>query len=143
MKAAPAANSPTAQQVKEYAGYLAKWQEKLGLQNWRVEKSRRRTKAMADMDINYEARLATWAIGDFGSNEIDSRSLESTALHEMLHVLLYEFWYMTSQDAPIKQLNSVEHAVITVFERLLFPSPTQGSMNEHPDTRHRNFPKCS
>lgn len=123
MKAAPPSNVPNAAQTREFARHIAKWQTALGLMGWRIEKSRRKSKAMADMKVSYDARLATWALGDFGSTEINSYSLESTALHEVLHVLLYEIWFFTSEDAPMPQIESAEHAVITVLEKLLCPPP--------------------
>ena len=114
-------NLPTKEQVKEFAGYMVKWAKVLGLHDWRIEHSRRKPSAMSDVKVDYEARLATWTIGDFGTHEINSHSLESTALHECLHVLLYDLWYLTNAEASGEILASAEHRIINVLEVLLVP----------------------
>ena len=43
------------------------------------------------MTFNEGARLAVYRLGDWGAEEITPQSLERTALHELLHILLHGF----------------------------------------------------
>lgn len=115
------ANKPTEQQAKEFDGYIRHWQSVLNLQDWRIERGARPAKgAMACVECDAPPRLAIYRLGDFGSEPITSRSLSHTALHETLHVFLFEL-IATAQDqkATPEQLESAEHRVINVLERVL------------------------
>jgi hypothetical protein len=114
-------NRPNDAQVAEFTAYLEKWQARLGLLDWRVERSLKPTKMMATVTIDVEARLAAWRVGDFGAAAIDARSLETTALHEMLHVLLAELIDAARNGQP--NLNSAEHRVVNLLEKILCPEP--------------------
>src|SRR5687768_16807032 len=83
-------NRPSAEQAREFDGYVAKWQQTFSLGDWRVERGPRSAPrgAMASVEFNDPARLATYRLGDFGAEEINGRSLNAAALHEMLHVRL-------------------------------------------------------
>lgn len=76
---------------------------------------------MAAMQCDNQARLGTYQLGDFGSATIDSESLSMTALHECLHVFLFDL-ISTAQDrlATPEQLDAAEHRVINVLERVLY-----------------------
>lgn len=93
--------------------YVEKWQRLLNLADWRIERSNKRSKrSMAEVTFNKGARLAVYQIGlSFGSCAVDSDSLERTALHELLHVLLHDL-----ADDPTE---ATEHRVINVLEKLL------------------------
>lgn len=106
-------NEVTDEHCLEFDGYVRKWQQLLGLQSWRIERGGRRPKkTMSEVVFNDEAMLATYRIGaNFGVAEVNSESLESTALHELLHVLLRKF--------KIDQSMANEHEIVHVLEKLL------------------------
>lgn len=115
-------NRPTAEQAAEFDEWVRYWQQVLNLMDWRIERSSKPIKAaMAAMECDTQARLGTYQLGDFGSTPICTESLSMTALHECLHVFLFDL-ISTAQDksATPDQLDSVEHRVINVLERALY-----------------------
>jgi hypothetical protein len=93
----------------------------LNLHDWRIERGSRAAKnAMASVECDNPARLAIYRLGDFGSDPITPQSLSNTALHETLHVFLYELVSVAQdQKSTPEQLESAEHRVINVLERVL------------------------
>ena len=114
-------NMPSVEQVLLFDKYMAHWQTVLSLGDWRIERGVKSAKnAMASVEINQPARLATYRIGDFGAEEITESSLKKTALHECLHLLTYDL-IETAADrgASPEQLEAAEHRLINVLERVL------------------------
>ena len=116
-----AKNLPTPEQDAEFDGYMLKWQKALNLSDWRIERGHGRAKrAMASVTTSFGDRLAVYRTGCFGSDPITPRLLESTALHEMAHILLAEFRYVVSgKETDAELLESVEHRVVITLEKLL------------------------
>ncbi len=114
-------NKPSAEQAKQFDGFIKHWQQVLNLHDWRIEKGSRSAKnAMASVECDSPARLAIYRLGDFGSDTITPQSLSNTALHETLHVFLYELVSIAQdQKSTPEQLESAEHRVINVLERVL------------------------
>ena len=114
-------NKPTKDQIQEFDGYVSHWQSVLNLGDWRIERSIRAEKdAMASVTCDSMARLATYKVGDFGSAEITPESLSATALHECLHVFLYDLiTAATDRATPPERIDIEEHRIINVLERLL------------------------
>lgn len=115
-------NRPTAEQAAEFDQWIRYWQQVLNLMDWRIERSSKPVKAaMAAMVCDSQARLGTYQIGDFGSAQINRESLSMTALHECLHVFLFDL-IAVAQDksATPEQLDAAEHRVINVLERVLY-----------------------
>lgn len=114
-------NTPSAEQALMFDQFVQKWQTKLSLGDWRIERGSKPAKnAMASVEFNEGARLAVYRLGDWGAEEITPLSLEKTALHELLHILLHDLImaasdHRTSDD----QLEAAEHRVINVLERVL------------------------
>ena len=74
---------------------------------------------MASIEINEPARLAVYRLGDFGAEAITPDSLERTCIHELLHLVLHDL-ITVAQDRPTAEaLESAEHRVVNVFEKLL------------------------
>jgi hypothetical protein len=120
-------NKPNDEQAKQFDGFVKHWQQVLNLQDWRMERGSRPARgAMACVECDSPARLAIYRLGDFGSEKITPTSLSHTALHETLHVFLFEL-VAVAQDpkATPEQLESAEHRVINVLERVL------GSIDGH------------
>lgn len=120
-------NKPNDEQAKQFDGFVRHWQQVLNLQDWRMERGSRPARgAMACVECDSPARLAIYRLGDFGSEKITPTSLSHTALHETLHVFLFEL-VAVAQDpkATPEQLESAEHRVINVLERVL------GSIDGH------------
>jgi hypothetical protein len=115
------ANIPTPEDAKFFAECVKKWQLTLSLGDWRIEKGSKPAKnAMASVEFNENARLATYRLGDFGSEKITKESLDKTALHELLHVLLHDL--MTIAQDPKssdEEVEMQEHRVINLLENLL------------------------
>jgi hypothetical protein len=114
-------NIPTPEDARFFALCVKKWQEILNLNDWRIEKGLKPAKqAMASVEFNEAARLATYRLGDFGAEQIDQRSLDSTALHEVLHVFLHDLM-AAAQDpkSSVEEIEKQEHRVINLLEQLL------------------------
>ena len=114
-------NIPTPEDARFFALCVKKWQEILNLGDWRIEKGLKPAKqAMASVEFNESARLATYRLGDFGAEEITHESLDCTALHELLHVMLHDL-LAAAQDPKSSQddIDKQEHRVINLLERLL------------------------
>jgi hypothetical protein len=114
-------NIPTPEDTKLFAQSVRKWQQVLSLGDWRIEKGSKPAKAaMASVEFNTPARLATYRLGDFGAEKITPESLDQTALHELLHVFLHDL--MTVAQDPKSSQDEVEmqeHRVINLLEKLL------------------------
>ena len=114
-------NIPTPEHAKIFAQSVQKWQQVLSLGDWRIERGLKPAKqAMASVEFNEGARLATYRLGDFGAEKITPESLDQTALHELLHVLLHDLM-STAQDPKSSQdeIEAQEHRVINLLEKLL------------------------
>lgn len=110
-----------AEDAKLFDGFVAKWQTRLSLGDWRIERGLKPAKAaMASVEFNDPARLAVYRLGDFGAEAITPASLEKASIHELLHVLLRDL-LLVAQDrgAAPEALEAAEHRVINVLERLL------------------------
>jgi len=114
-------NIPTSQDAEFFALCVKKWQSILHLGDWRIEKGLKPAKqAMASVEFNETARLATYRLGDFGAEKVDEKSLEATALHEVLHVFLHDLMTV-AQDCKSTQdeVEMQEHRIINRLEQLL------------------------
>ena len=114
-------NIPTPQDAELFAKSVQKWQQVLSLGDWRIEKGMKPAKAaMASVEINDIARLATYRLGDFGAEKITPDSLDKTALHELLHVFLHDL-ITVAQDPKSSQdeIDMQEHRVVNLLENLL------------------------
>ncbi len=103
-----------------FDAYVAKWQQLLNLQDWRIERSSAAAKnAMASVEFNLPARLAVYKLGDFGSEAITPESLEQTCIHELLHIVLFDLINVVSDKSSDEEIESAEHRVINMMEKLL------------------------
>ena len=114
-------NIPTPHEAAYFSQSVRKWQQVLNLCDWRIEKGLKPAKqAMASVEFNENARLATYRLGDFGAEKITPESLDKTALHELLHIFLHDL--MTVAQYPKSSQDEVEiqeHRVINLLENLL------------------------
>ena len=114
-------NIPTPEHAELFAKSVKKWQQVLSLGDWRIERGSKPAKAaMASVEFNSAARLATYRLGDFGAEKITPESLDQTALHELLHVFLHDLMTV-AQDPKSSQdeIEMQEHRVINLLEKLL------------------------
>ena len=114
-------NIPSPDDAKLFAQSVRKWQQVLSLGDWRIEKGSKAAKnAMASVEFNDSARLATYRLGDWGSERITPDSLNKTALHELLHVFLHDL-IVTATDpkSSDEDIEMQEHRVINLLENLL------------------------
>jgi hypothetical protein len=114
-------NIPTPEDSALFAQSVRKWQQVLNLGDWRIEKGLKPAKnAMASVEFNEGARLATYRLGDWGAERICPQSLDQTALHELLHVFLHDLITAAQdQKTSIEQLEKEEHRVVNLLEKLL------------------------
>jgi hypothetical protein len=114
-------NIPTPEQAELFAQSVRKWQQVLSLGDWRIEKGMKPAKAaMASVEFNQTARLATYRLGDFGAEKITPESLDKTALHELLHIFLYDLMCVaTDPKSSDEEIEMQEHRVINLLENLL------------------------
>ena len=115
------ANIPTPHDAAYFAQSVKKWQQVLSLGDWRIEKGIKPAKqAMASVEFNDAARLATYRLGDFGAEKITPDSLNKTAVHELLHVFLHDL-IVTATDCKSsdEELEKQEHRIINLLEQLL------------------------
>ena len=115
------ANIPNQQDVELFSQSVKKWQQVLSLGDWRIEKGSKPAKeAMASVEFNQTARLATYRLGDFGAEKITPESLDKTALHELLHVFLHDLMCTaTDPKSSDEEIEMQEHRVINLLENLL------------------------
>ena len=114
-------NVPTAVQAEQFDDFVKQWQDLLGLHRWRIERGQKQAKdAMASVEFNDDAKLATYRLGDFGATPINDKSLSQTALHEVLHVFLHELIAAAQDRGAEPNLDAVEHSVINVLETVLY-----------------------
>jgi hypothetical protein len=114
-------NIPTPEDAVHFAQSVKKWQQVLSLGDWRIEKGSKPAKeAMASVEFNQTARLATYRLGDFGAEKITPDSLDRTALHELLHIFLYDLLCVaTDPKSSDEEIEMQEHRVINLLENLL------------------------
>lgn len=101
---------------------MRKWQVWLNLSNWRVIKSDRKTNAMSEMfDWDTPNRMARYKIGDdYGVTKVTPHTIEGTAIHEMLHLLLHEPLEVACAEGEYNDtVMGAEHSAIAVLENLL------------------------
>jgi len=115
-------NIPTQQDAELFAQSVKKWQQVLSLGDWRIEKGVKPAKnAMASVEFNESARLATYRLGDFGAEKITPESLDKTALHELLHIFLHDLMCVaTDPKSSDEDIEMQEHRVINLLENLIF-----------------------
>ena len=115
-------NIPTPQDAEIFAKSVKKYQVLLSLCDWRIEKGSKPAKAaMASVEFNPSARLATYRLGDFGAEKITPHSLDKTALHELLHIFLHDLMMVaTDPKSSEDDIEMQEHRVINLLENLLF-----------------------
>jgi hypothetical protein len=121
-------NRPTADQVAEFDRYVAKWQRVLNLRDWRIERGQKPAQrgAMAEVECHSGARLATYRLGDWAGEEINAGSLSKTALHEVLHVFLFDLIVTAADHRSIDgAIETAEHRVINVLENLIAQLPDE------------------
>lgn len=114
-------NIPTPEHAELFAQSVRKWQQVLSLGDWRIEKGMKPAKqAMASVEFNQTARLATYRLGDFGAEKITPDSLDRTALHELLHIFLYDLLCVaTDPKSSDEDREMQEHRIINLLEHLL------------------------
>ena len=111
-------NVPTPGDALLFDQYVRKWQVLLSLGDWRIERvSKPARNAMASVEFNDGARLAVYRLGDWGDEKITPESLERTAVHELLHIVMHDL-IAAAQDKD-ENLEAAEHRVVNLFEQLL------------------------
>lgn len=116
-------NVVTDEHAQQFAAAVVFWADVLGLGDWRIIVSEVRAKraVMAEVfKFDLEQRSATIRLGkDFGPNDVSARALSDTALHEVLHIFMHELITFAQTDSAQTDIDSSEHRVINVLERVL------------------------
>ena len=105
---------------KRFDEFIQKWKRLLNLDNWRIERGNGYSRAMAEVQMSIEDRLAVYKTGkSFGSMEpVTELSLEKTAVHELLHIFLQDY-HEAVKSGSTEFIMAAEHSIITVLENLL------------------------
>lgn len=72
---------------------------------------------MACVSFHDPARLAVYRLGCWGEEKITPESLEKTAVHELLHILLHDL--IATAENKNNDIEAAEHRVVNVLEQLL------------------------
>jgi hypothetical protein len=119
----PPKNPVTDEHAQQFSACVVFWSDVLGLSDWRitVSETRSKHKVMAEVyKTDLGQRSATIRLGaDFVNTEVTERTLSDTALHECLHIFLYEWYSFIKADAPAEDIDSAEHRIINILERRL------------------------
>ena len=109
----------TSDQDAEFDLHIRVWQDRLGLLDWRIERGRGNSAgAMSKVKCHYPDRLAVYKTGNW-PQPVTTEALESTAIHELLHVMLSELTHVVSTNASSEIQYSVEHRIVNTLEKLL------------------------
>jgi len=120
----PPLNTLSEEDKKYFHERVVYWQEKLGLNDWRIIHSKlKKTRSMAEVfERDVHNRVASYGIGNsFGSTTVTKASLDRTALHEVLHVFLMGLIQAAVDHEEGNETLAEEHRIITILERLLPP----------------------
>lgn len=119
-------NQTTPNDRKRLAEFVKKWQWRLGLMDWRINVSPIPSKRTVMAEVykqDFEQRCATIRMGaSFGEvTEVNDTSIESLAVHELLHIFLAEFKTLAldGESNAADTVSSAEHRVINILEVLL------------------------
>lgn len=111
--------------AEQYWAHFYNWQKRLGLQSWRLVRSPLAPKgAMAEMARwDRKQRQASARLGlNWKATPVNALTLERTAVHELLHVLLADLIaYAKEPHTSEEDLANIEHGVINTLEELLVP----------------------
>jgi hypothetical protein len=127
VKKKPEPPNPVTPQARDcFAMRVREWQDRLNLNDWRIEPSSKPAGKANMAEINrfdFKARMATYTIGaDFGSTPVTDMTIEEIACHEVLHVFLHEMLAVAQDPAASPDdLASIEHRVIHSLVRVLVP----------------------
>lgn len=123
MKAPPVIHALTPDDEDAFWAALARWQGELSLTDWRITRSPTPSPHMAEMHRwDWKQRQVSCRLGlNWKSTPITQATIEQTAVHELLHVLLYPLIETVRGNASPDDIASAEHAVINTLERLLVP----------------------
>lgn len=118
---------------KDSAAYwrlFREWQRKLGLMDWRITQAPDSSKpnVMAFIDkFDWVQRQAKATLNRrWKATPITKHTLEQTAVHELLHVMLHELVEKAqTPGVSADDLASVEHSIINRLELLLVPGEGQ------------------
>ena len=114
-------NSLTEEQIALFKQTVEDYATLLNMRDWRVSVSDKpATKGcMADCSTSLEDRLVVIRIGaDWGNEKVTNQMVTETAVHELLHAFLAPV-LAAAQARDMATMQSAEHSVITVLERLL------------------------
>ena len=119
----------TPEDAEAFWSYLRLWQNKLGLAGWRITRSPKAAKgSMAEMDkFDWRQQQVLCRLGlDWKSSPVTPVTLEQTAVHELLHVLLHPL-IEVAKTPGVDELSiaAAEHTVINTLEGLLVPIKDQ------------------
>lgn len=116
------ANPVTEADRARFAQFIRKWQALLCLADWRYVIDEKPSKYMAEIfSQESDHRLVRIRLGaHFGQAVVNDETMESTAIHENLHVLLHGLIEACIKDSEYSdQVRAEEHRAITVLERLI------------------------
>lgn len=130
MKKPPPKGYTLNKEQQEYFWHcLYDWQARLGISDWRITKSNIHPAGVIAMmtDWDAEQRQVACRLGlNWKSAEPTKENIEQAAVHELLHVLLYD---VVEQEVNLQEsaLKGLEHRIINRLEKLLVPTAKDGA----------------
>lgn len=120
MKKAPE-HPITDAQATEFVALMKEWQRRLHLMSWRIVRGRRRPhNDIANVSIYPEHRMVRYEIGRQWGDDPGPNGVEEAVVHELMHVVLSPVIDATIKAGKYDEtVIGEEHAVITVFEKML------------------------
>jgi hypothetical protein len=108
----------TPHRLAAFEAAVSFWQDRLNLHDWRIKvKGQKDRTAHASVGCDTESRIAVCRIAPDDKN---APSVDYLALHEMLHVLVWEMTEAYQNPAMnTAQRQSAEHRVINTLVKLL------------------------
>lgn len=108
---------------EQFDRLIQKWQGRLNLSDWRIIKRPGRSRGvLAEVfDFDTPHKLAKYRLGyDAGFQPVSDEMLESTAIHEMLHVLLHPALEAAFEEREYNDaVMAAEHSAVNVLTDLL------------------------
>ena len=114
-------NALSDEQVALFRETVESYSTLLNMRDWRISVSDKPASkgCMADCSTSLEDKVCTIRIGaDWGPQEVTNQMVSETAIHELLHAFLSPV-LAAAQARDMATMQSAEHSVITVLERLL------------------------
>ena len=121
----------TDEHIAKIEAYLEKWKTIFNLSDWRNSVRRGKgSKVMAEVGcIDYSSRTFRFVLGKDAGETVTDHLLEQLVVHELLHIMFHDVKALVLANENIfdEHVQSAEHRIVNVLERLLVPEAKIGN----------------